>query len=143
MTEIDFYVLDNVSPQGRAIIACRLVEKAFELGHRIYLHAADAASATALDAELWRFRPGAFLPHELLDGANDAPILLGHGEPPTDERYLLVNLAPEVPAFFSRFERVAEIVNEEPAVREAGRERFRFYRDRGYSLRTHKLKGPQ
>lgn len=55
------------------------------------------------------------------------------------EFHLLINLAPEVPGFFSRFPRVAEVVDADPQVRAQGRERFRFYKDRGYALETHNL----
>lgn len=138
MTEVDFYVLADADPRRRELLACRIAEKAFGLQHRVFIHAADPAQAQSLDALLWTFRNDTFLPHSCM-GEDDAPVLIGSGEAPTDNRYLLLNLADAVPAFFSRFERVAEIINEDPAVREAGRERFRFYRDRGYSLRTHKL----
>jgi DNA polymerase-3 subunit chi len=52
---------------------------------------------------------------------------------------VLVNLASTVPAFFSRFNRVAELVGNDEAARAAARERYRFYQERGYTLNTHKL----
>ena len=52
---------------------------------------------------------------------------------------MLINLGLAPPPFFSRFERLAEIVGVDPADAEAGRERYRFYRERGYELRTHSL----
>ncbi len=139
MTEIDFYVLADSAAGKREQLACRIVEKAFGLGHRVFIHAADAEQARRLDDLLWTFSDGAFVPHARAGGDPDAPVIIGAGEEPAAPAYLLMNLADAVPAFFSRFDRVAEVVNEEPAVRDAGRERFRFYRDRGYSLRTHKL----
>ena len=51
---------------------------------------------------------------------------------------VLVNLHAEPPPFFSRFERLAEIVGVDGLA--AGRERFRFYRERGYEMRTHDLR---
>jgi DNA polymerase-3 subunit chi len=48
-----------------------------------------------------------------------------------------VNLHAQTPPFFSRFERLAEIVGIDDA--EAGRERYRFYRERGYELRAHDM----
>ena len=139
MTEIDFYVLADAAESRREQVACRLAEKAFGLGHRIYVNARDAQQARALDELLWTFRDGAFLPHALIQDDASAPILVAAGEDPAETPDLLINLAGETPPFFTRCERVAEIVNDEPAVRDAGRERFRFYRDRGYALRTHKL----
>ena len=139
MTEVDFYVLADAASERREQLACRVTEKACELGHRVYINAEDTTQAERLDALLWTFRVEAFLPHDRIETNPEAPVVIATGTEPADLRYLLLNLAPSVPAFFSRFERVAEIINDDPAVRDAGRERFRFYRDRGYSLRTHKL----
>jgi len=40
----------------------------------------------------------------------------------------------------SRFERVCEPIDQDPSVRAAGRERFRFYRERGYLLDHHQIR---
>jgi DNA polymerase III subunit chi len=53
---------------------------------------------------------------------------------------VLINLGAEVPQFFGRFERVAELVDQRPELLAQSRERFRFYRERGYELNTHQLK---
>ncbi|RDJ93817.1 DNA polymerase III subunit chi, partial [Lacticaseibacillus rhamnosus] len=44
--------------------------------------------------------------------------------------------------FFSRFQRLVEIVGTDASDRQAARERYRFYRDRGYEIRTHQLGEP-
>ena len=51
----------------------------------------------------------------------------------------MINLTTEVPEFFSRYDRVAELIDADPLRRESGRNRFRFYRERGYELTTHKI----
>jgi len=66
-------------------------------------------------------------------------VLIAHAGESGDEHDVLINLAPDVPVFFSRFERVAEPVDAEPPARAASRERFRFYRDRGYEPTVHRL----
>ena len=58
---------------------------------------------------------------------------------PGNDRNLLINLATEVPSFFSRFDRTLEVVNEQPEVQGAGRLRYRFYQQRGYPLHHHKI----
>ena len=50
---------------------------------------------------------------------------------------MLINLGSDVPTFFGRFDRVAEIVLDPE--RDLGRERYRHYRDRGYPLQHHEL----
>lgn len=145
MTRINFYVLKAGSDRQRPVFACRLAEKAFGQGLRIYIHTDNAGETARLDELLWTFRDGSFLPHLVADDveSNDpdhvTPILVGHGEIPGAGDGLLINLSANVPGFFSRFERVAEIVTADAADRERARERFRFYRDRGYELETHTL----
>lgn len=144
MTRVDFYVLDDATDLARERFACRLVEKAWRLKHKIYLHAASPEDAQRVDQLLWTFRDGSFVPHTVHSGEVDEPLAaatpvhIGSGAEPRFEADLLVNLDREVPLFFSRFERVAEIVAGEDG-KTAARERFRFYRDRGYTLEHHKI----
>lgn len=139
MTRIDFYVLDGHDPGQRLRTACKLISKAFGLGHRIHVHTGSPALSRQMDELLWTFRDVSFIPHEVEGDDPDCPVQICHGREPVRAGEILVNLDESVPLFFSRFERVAEIVNQEPAVRDAGRERYRFYRDRGYALTHHRL----
>jgi DNA polymerase-3 subunit chi len=138
MTHIGFYLLQKESPEH---IACRLIDKAYRQGLGIYVHVADPATVTELDELLWTFRQGSFVPHVALaqeDGVS--PVRVGcDAEPPARLSDVLVNLSDQIPLFFSRFERVVEIVGVSEAQRASGRERYRFYRDRGYALQTHTL----
>jgi DNA polymerase-3 subunit chi len=141
LTRVDFYLPGPDAPDNRFGLACRLADKAYRQGRRVYLHAASAEQARHLDRLLWTFREQSFVPHGLTGQVDPVltPVLLGWQAPPEDENDVLINLAPEVPAFFSRFRRLAEPLDDEPGIREAGRERYRFYRDRGYPLETHQI----
>ena len=140
MTRIDFYLLSKPQPGARQKLACRIAEKAFGLGHRVHIHTASKKEAMRLDDLLWTFRDGSFVPHET-DPAQLSPraVTIGHDWEPEGEYEVLINLDSEVPLFFSRFERVAEILDQDPQTRQKGRERYRFYRDRGYDLNTHEI----
>jgi DNA polymerase-3 subunit chi len=143
MTRIDFYVLESSGPTSRHRCACRIAEKAFLLDHRVYIHTCDPRESQAVDDLLWSFRGSSFVPHaQVCSGeTHGEAVLIGH-EPEFDsaETDLLINLSNEIPMFFSRFDRVAEIVSEDEQSRVSGRSRFRFYRDRGYDLHTHQLR---
>lgn len=141
MTRVDFYVLPDSDTSTAELLACRLTEKIYKLGHQVYVHAESESQAQRFDGLLWTFRAGSFVPHALHDGpsAAQAPVLVGFGVEPQAHTDVLVNLAGEVPGFFSRFERVAELVAGEPEQRDRARQKFRFYRDRGYELQTHNL----
>ncbi len=141
MTQVDFYVLESPQRGDRFQFCCRLVEKAWSQGRRVLVHCASADEARDMDRLLWVFREQGFVPHGLLGATDPAltPVLIAHGGEAGDEHDVLVNLAPEVPVCFSRFERVAEPVDADPAARAASRERFKFYRDRGYQPTAHHL----
>jgi len=142
MTDIDFYILDNDMPLGRERMACRLAEKIYRLGRSVFIHTASATDSHRLDDLLWTFRDGSFVPHALAGQAVEAsatatPVMIGHDGNPPDFSDVLINLSTEVPLFFSRFDRVTEIIGRQDKV--SGRERFRFYRDRGYPLKSHNI----
>ena len=139
MTKIDFYILPSPSPDARLDFACKLTEKAWRLGHRVYLQCADTEQREALDARLWSFKGESFVPHSLIEEADSAPIALGLDDQAGEHNDLLINLGLTIPTAFERFARVAEIVVEDPAIRQSARESFRFYREKGYPLQDHRL----
>lgn len=138
MTKVDFYILGNRSPEH---IACKLSEKAYDLGNRVYIHTESTQQAQSINELLWTFRDGSFLPHEQYQTniTCKSPIQIGCDENPDTECDVLINLATDVPLFFSRFLRVAELVDTNTDAKKQGRDRFRFYRDRGYTIETHTL----
>jgi DNA polymerase III subunit chi len=142
MTRVDFYVLPEASDEGPLPTACRLCEKAVGSGKRVHVHAPDEEVAREFDRLLWVYKQGGFVAHERVGASQDpapASVLIGTGEPLPSHRDVLVNLAPAVPEFFDRFERVLEIVAGDTATRGASRGRFKFYRDKGLTPETHKL----
>jgi DNA polymerase III subunit chi len=137
MTRIDFYVLEDVEQHAAERFACRLVARALTSGHAVHVHTDGEADACRLDELLWSYPEQRFIPHACeADPMGRAPVVIGWSPPP-DPDGLLINLGSDIPTFFGRFERVAEIVVAER--RDAGRERYRFYRDRGYPLFHHDL----
>ena len=141
MTRVDFYILGEQSRGDRFTLACRLAEKAWASGRRVYLHTNSPADSDRLDRLLWTFRQGSFVPHGIDGMASSTlnPVLIGHDGEAGEEHDVLINLAEGVPTFFSRFERVAELIEKAPEQRQQGRLRYTFYRDRGYPLQTHAI----
>ncbi|MDH3715069.1 MAG: DNA polymerase III subunit chi [Gammaproteobacteria bacterium] len=140
MTQVDFYLVHH---RQRESFVCRLVQKAFALGNDVFVHTSSQADAHHIDDLLWTFQQGSFVPHEIVTQAtplSDAcPVLLGYGAEPQGKRSVLVNMDNEVPVFFSRFERVLEVLGDDDTQRAAARTRYSFYRDRGYPLEYHKV----
>ena len=76
------------------------------------------------------------MPHAVLGSAAAASVAvtLGVGEEVPDIAGVLVNLHPEVPPFFSQFEQVIETTGADENTKTRARQRYKFYKDRGYSI---------
>jgi DNA polymerase-3 subunit chi len=137
MTRINFYI----QAESRLQVACTLAAKALSRGVRMMILTADGEATEQVDRLLWTHPPIGFLPHCRAQHrlAAVTPIILDHVAEPVVHEHILVNLRDEAPPHFSRFERLMEIVTREESDRERARARFRFYRERGYEIRTHDL----
>ena len=138
VTKVDFYT----GSTDKLRTACQLSHKAMQNGLRVLLHTPDEATSPTR----WTSCCGITRPRPLfriaaatrrmhptcrwcsgIDGAT-----FPHSE-------LLISLHAECLPFFSRFERLIEIVGLEEEDKRQGRERFKFYKDRGYEMRHFDL----
>ena len=135
MTQIDFFT--HVAEPLR--LAAKIIAKAYRTHGNVRVLTPNADATQALDRLLWLDPPLSFLPHCRMDSAiaPETPIWIDERLEHSGPAAVLVNLHAEAPPFFSRFERLAEVVAADEAQVVAGRARFRFYRERGYELRQH------
>ena len=138
MPQVDFYVLPETTSEARWLFACRLIEKVQRLDMDILVTLDNQQEAEAFDELLWTFKPESFIPHQLL-GEKSGQVDIGYGNNPGDHQGLLINLSGQIPEYFSRFQRLSEIVVQEPASLALSRERYSFYKSRGHSLETRKI----
>ncbi len=139
MTQVDFYILPETTSEARWLFACRLIDKVQRMGMNVLVAMDSEAEARAFDDLLWTFKPESFIPHQLIGGAKPAPVEITFSQEAGDHQGLLLNLSQTTPAYFSRFERLSEIVIQEAHSLYASRERFSFYKSRGYPIETRKL----
>jgi DNA polymerase-3 subunit chi len=144
VTQVDFYIVDSDFADARLRTVCHIAEKAHDASQHVFIHGCSDAEAKKLDELLWTASQGSFIPHKIVregaDAAPAEPVIIGLNRGPLSERWdLMINLAEDVPEFFSRYRRVAEIVDGDAARRAQSRDRYRFYRDRGYTLNTHQV----
>jgi DNA polymerase-3 subunit chi len=109
--------------------------------HPVLVFAPDAAVAERLDRMLWTQPALGFLPHCRADSplASETPVLIADNLDELPHDRCLLNLSNDVPPGFSRFEELIEFVSTADDDRLPARERFRFYRDRGYAVENHKV----
>lgn len=139
MTRIDFH--SNVP--DKIAYACRLARKARGTDAQIVILAKDQNQLLALDEALWIFSEQDFLPHVMLEDtlAAQTPILLTtNGAMESPHHQILINLSDTPPTHFARFERMFEIIASDDTDKSVGRERYAYYRERGYPL-THFVAG--
>lgn len=148
MTEINFYVSKEQGLEHRLNIAYRLVNLALQRKMQIYIHTDSEATSAKLDEFLWNKEASSFIPHAVISNDKNATIEertlqqqinISHDFEPLSGCDYLINLSNQLPEFFSRFLKVAEIVDNNEDILTAGRKRYSFYRDRGYTLGYHQL----
>lgn len=137
MTKVDFHILSVNQFDDAAQYVCRLAEKAWRAGHQVLIHC-DDVWADRLNEALWSFRPESFVPHGLLtDG--EAPVNITSSEACGTHHDVLINLSHQQPNSFSRFKRLIEVVFEEDELKVAKRAHYKFYQERGYPLKNHRV----
>lgn len=132
MTRICFYT--NAADRLQAAAAWLAASWREHAPVRVF--APDAALAERLDRLLWTQSALAFLPHCTADSplAEETPVVIASTLDPLSADHCLLNLSDEIPPGFSRFEELIEIISIDDRVRLPARERFRYYRERGYAL---------
>lgn len=156
MTSIDFYILKSDKFSDYLSFIGKLTEKAYSKSHDIFIHTNNEELMLKLDEVLWSYRENSFLPHYHEKSLNDelknhpqkeekkssktkTQIMIGCSGNPYDHHDILINLSTEIPNFFSRFNRLSEIVFKNNIALENSRKRYKYYKDRGYPINIHNL----
>jgi DNA polymerase III subunit chi len=146
MARIDFH--SQVS--NKSLYSCRLIRKIMASQHqdlpmRNVVVVGPSAFLKQLDEQLWSFSATEFLPHAWGkdDVATETPIVFVESfESPELEHLphgdVLIHVGQDMPVSVeqvaSRFPRIVEIVSTDETDRQAGRARYKAYRDQGHEL---------
>ncbi|MEO8856367.1 MAG: DNA polymerase III subunit chi [Burkholderiaceae bacterium] len=136
MTEVSFHF----NAPDKLAYACRLLRKAATRGSRVAVTGGDVLRQQ-LDRDLWTFSATEFVPHCSDTSASRmlavSPVIFCESASAAPHQEVLLNLGPRVAEGFERFERLIEVVGNDPADREESRVRWKYYRDRGYAIVRH------
>ena len=129
--------------------ACRFLRKAQAAQAKVVV-CGEAALLDRLDVTLWTFDALSFVAHVRLragqarrPGWSRTPTWLVDAAASAPAAQILVNLGPDLAPGWQGFERVVEIVEQEPGDSLAGRRRWREYATHpGIELVHHALGGP-
>ncbi len=139
-----FYVLEEASSAARLKLACRITEKAYRARQHVLIWHTDPTELAMLDELLWTYGDDrGFIPHERIVPGTvcEAPVLLSTSIVPDGRIDVLINLAAAVPQVAAQAARIVEIIDGDPARREAGRARFKAYRELGLQPVSHNVRG--
>ena len=134
MARADYYILAEADQDSREHFLCRLCDKILSLGMKVYIHTGSDVEAKRLDQQLWAFKPEAFIPHTLLGAKEQAPIEIGFSDQRPNHQQVFVNLARHLPEDAFAFERIVEVIIQDPEVLVATRENYQKCRDQGLEV---------
>ena len=133
MTDISFHV----HLPDKMHYACRLLRKAAGQGSRVCV-VGDQALLLELDSLLWTFSPSDFVPHCFANASllqlEASAVVLGWSPRP-----VVVNLGPGIPAGFEGFDRLIELVGTDVQDIQAGRQRWKLYKQAGLKPVRHDI----
>lgn len=132
MTRIRFYT----GVADAAGLIQHLLVQALGKQRQTTIYVPDQHSAEQMSAQLWQAPAARFLPN-ILAGSPEAaysPIILAWLPEQIAQDDVLVNCQPAQPLFFGRFRHLFEVVGLDEVAKAAGRQRYAFYRDRGYEI---------
>lgn len=138
---VDFYLLSESTHQANWLFACRLLEKAYHRGHRIFVICENQQDALYLDERLWTYKEDSFIPHNLQGEGPEPPpaVQIGYQQDPRGFDDILINMTTSIPDFHPKFRRLIEIISADEQAKQQARTHFREYRKLGYEIHTHNV----
>lgn len=134
MTRVQFYF--NVVNKFEK--TAELCEKALVKGRQLTVYTQNDVMSDDVKKSLWQHSPSSFLANSKTDEVNSqfSPIVIDSQGENLVQDDVLINLQTTQPLFFSRFRYLVELVGNDEADKTAARARFRFYKDRGYNVKS-------
>jgi len=133
MTRIQFY--SNVTDKQAAITV--LAQKALVRKNVITIMTESEQAAKDYNQGLWQQGDTSFLPSVLASHAlaKTTPIVIDWQENQLCQDDILINLSHNQLTVFSRFKHLIELVGTDEQEKVLARQRYKFYRDRGYEVK--------
>ncbi len=135
---VSFYILKELQTiKDRDLYACRIIEKAYNNKHKVFVFLSDLEETNKFDTQLWTFSDISFVPHEIYNQANDSTqILLGYDHKPNKTNDILINLTSNIPIFYQDFNHIIEVIPNDEQLKKLARVRFKQYKQNGAKIET-------
>ena len=135
MAKVSFYLFEK-SPERQVDSTCRLCRKLLHKQEKIWLHCPDRELQQQLDERLWTFDPASFIGHGIQQ--TRAPVCIS-ADLPSSAEWLIFNFNQRALEQAEKFSHIIEIIENNEAAKQLGREKFKQYRRWGIQPRTFKL----
>jgi len=134
MTRVEFFF--NVP--DKLAKAAELCSRAVVKGRQLTIFTQDDAMSARMQDVLWQHSATSFMPsaHSGSPEQHDVAIIVDKLGEQLLQDDILINLKTEHPPFFSRFKYLVELVGVDDADKALARARYKFYRDRGYQIKS-------
>ncbi len=136
MPRIEFIKLQKAE---KARYLCDLAEEFLQAGQRVLITVMDDNQAVTLDAFMWTWNKGSFIPHAYDNGAVDAyaePVIITTEERNANGAGVLIMGKPCSLEFVRMFDRVIDFAElYAPQLAHESRQRFARYREAGFDPR--------
>jgi DNA polymerase III subunit chi len=133
MTQVIFY--SSITDKRLALLA--LVQRALAKKNVVTVTVDNETQVQEFAKVLWEHQKTSFLPNVQADAhlAKQTPVVFDWQQNQLCHDDILINLSQKQLTIFSRFRQLIELVGMDDLDKQQARERFRFYRDRGYQIK--------
>ncbi len=146
MKQADFYILPCADDDGKFDFLGKLLTRITGANHQVFIYCNDEFSAQRLSDALWNYKDISFLANIIIGGdekqSTQTPtITLGwNKQHKSDHRDVMINYCDEIPEGAANFERVVELVTQQPLVLQRSRERYKSYKDQGFNIKNNDMR---
>jgi len=128
------------SADDRTGLACQWIERHYERGSTVAVHAADSQQAGDLDKTLWTFRQNSFIPHGIVGEVGEPviePVLIAAGDDEVPDSDILMVLSDQGrEQWMESFDHVYDFAPlYDDDLKKNARQRFQAYQKAGFRMR--------
>ena len=128
------------SPDDRTGLACQWIERNYERGSTVAVHAADRGQASDMDKKLWTFKQNSFIPHGIVGEVGEPiiePVLIAAGDDEMPDSDVLMVLSDEGrEQWLEHFDHVYDFAPlYDDDLKQDARRRFKAYQQAGFRMR--------
>jgi len=141
-THVMFYQLTEYDSQASSVShhACLQAAYFYREKQKVFIYSQNQEKAHDIDEMLWAFDTNSFVPHNLKgEGPSYGAAVEIGWQAPTGRRPVLINLTDTVPSFAHQFSKIIDFVPTDDTLKQLARERFKAYRQLGFTVGSQSI----